>query len=345
MYSLITDAELEEELLQWLKQRSLDQKFLYIQEWANVYYDMVKEKSKEQKEQTGKFIWDSIRKFEDTKKDQKPTFFPNESLLSNFMKDRNYRSYPSCLISLWCGDARQEKRLLEELAKSHPQVSYFAVDSSKEMLQLAENNLKNIKLKKTFIQADFTQKKFSQEIDQRTKDKEIRIFSMLGSTLWNPNQTEIITSLHNMMWPSDLLRFDISTREKITEENTQIMINEYRAMLTDPSIQRRNLRLLAKHGLNIEEDGQLELAVGQEEELGITLLKYYYKFKKDTTLTIANENLKFLTNDRITLLHIRNYHTPKFLEFMNKMGFKLFDSQKQRDTEDITRTQFLFAKK
>lgn len=342
MYSLITDAELEEELLQGFKQRSLDQKSLYIQEGAKIYYETVDEKtSTKGKEMVGNWI----EKLEMIQTQNKLNFFPNGENLKNFMKDRSYWKYPCCLISLGCGNGGQEKPLLEELEKDCAELNYLWVDSSKEMLLLAEKNLQNISIPKEFIQADFTQKKFSQDINHRTKNKEIRIFALLWSTLWNPNQTEIISSLHNMMGENDLLWFDISTREKITEENTQTMINEYRAMLSEPSIQRRNLRLLKKYGLNIDEDGKLDLAIGKEEERGITLLKYYYKFRKDTKLTIANENLTFLADDRITLLHIRNYHTPKFLEFMDKMGFKLFDLQKQKDTEVATITQFLFAKK
>gem|GEM_PF-3440825 len=206
------------------------------------------------KDMEPKNIGGGIRKVYDSKQLYSPITFRRDHFLSEFMKTRPYRNYPSCLISLGCGDARQEKILLEELEVSHPHVQYIGVDSSKESLALAEQNLQNITLSKTFLQADFSHKRCSHEIDQLTKGTDIRIFSLLGSTFGNPNQTEIVTNLYNMMGESDLLRFDVATRDVITYENTAKLVNEYRAMLTQPAIQKRNLRILEKYGLQIEAD-------------------------------------------------------------------------------------------
>jgi len=51
-----------------------------------------------------------------------------------------------------------------------------------------------------------------------------------------------------------------------------------------------------------------------------------------------------LADEHIDLLHIRNYHTPSLLQFMQNMGFQLLDSKKQKDSLDNTITQFLYKK-
>jgi len=116
MYDVYTDKDFQEELLKGLKQRVLDQKFLYTQEGAQIYYELTDQKYKEKEEYTGRFMDKSIRKFIPT--DNRPSLLSNQHFLTDFIKTHSCRDSPCCIISLGCGDARQEALLLTHLSQT-----------------------------------------------------------------------------------------------------------------------------------------------------------------------------------------------------------------------------------
>jgi len=177
MYDVYTDKDFQEELLKGLKQRVLDQKFLYTQEGAQIYYELTDQKYKEKEEYTGRFMDKSIRKFIPT--DNRPSLLSNQHFLTDFIKTHSCRDSPCCIISLGCGDARQEALLLTHLSQTQKPTAYFAIDSSKSSLELAQKKLENINIPKTFIHADFTTQACKHAIEQHTQDYPVKVFSLL----------------------------------------------------------------------------------------------------------------------------------------------------------------------
>jgi len=143
IHSLISEELLEEELLTGLKKRNIDQKFEYMEEWALLYYANLEEDKDD-----WFFLDESSNTFHHPvkKKDKSKSAHDLSAVCANFMANRSYRNYWASLISLGCGNGHQEKMLLKFLDKIHPETVYYGVDSSRKMLEMATENLKDIKL-------------------------------------------------------------------------------------------------------------------------------------------------------------------------------------------------------
>ncbi|WP_338764583.1 class I SAM-dependent methyltransferase [Bernardetia sp. ABR2-2B] len=105
------------------------------------------------------------------------------------------------LISLGCGNGFQEKELLRTLVKSGYTVSYFGVDNSEAMLQLAKENLNEIDVIQNFICADFCleQEKIKESIEPFFASKSINLSMLMGKTISNFEPSSLLSALHKLL--------------------------------------------------------------------------------------------------------------------------------------------------
>jgi L-histidine Nalpha-methyltransferase len=173
-------------------------------------------------------------------------------LHSNGIRDRKYH-----YVSLGVGTGEKDTSILNLLLNSNPDLIYFPVDMSSEMLRLGvQQAIQGTKLKGNHvfpIQIDFSIERNILELrklfDNILNDHPI-IFSLLGNTLANFQQdTELLQTLAKLMRPNDKFLIEVATTEDLNEESAQKATKEYenaksfREFVTSALLQNTDLHI------------------------------------------------------------------------------------------------------
>ena len=301
--SLVSDLELDKELIDCLKNRSLEQKFLYLDEGADIYYQAVCDSSHK----------DDVGFSED---DKYYDFFTKQ-----FNKNQRF-----ALISLGCGNSLLEREVLRRLKREGYNFSYFGVDSSRPMLDLAVKNLADLGSNCHFLCADITQEDFRDELTQMTDDFDCRAFLFLGGTIGNVNQTHIIDSLYIILKRNDLLFLDIRIRRSLDNSEDLRLFNFYSSYLSNEKMRPFLLAPISCLGID-NNRGTLNLEMVKERSVGALLFKFIFLVNKKIVLKLRNEVIHLLPEEKIELLNIRAYYPDILTSFFKEHGFKLVQSK------------------
>ena len=300
--SLISDLELDKSLIDCLKNRDLEQKFFYTEEGADLYYGSYDHSAK------------SV-----------PVDFSSPEYYDLITKELK-KKQRIALVSLGCGDASSEKPLLKELKKDGYNFTYFAVDISRQMLDLAVSNLMNLGIDTQYLCADIMSKDFREEIIQLTADFDCRVFLFLGNTISNVNQTNIVDSLYSMLKKDDLLFLDLRIRRSLDNSEDLELFNFYSQYLQDPKKIKWLLGPLRSVGID-PNCGVLNLEMLKEKSVGAILLNFFFLFNKKVVIKARNEVIHFLPEERLDLLNIRAYYPDTLNNFFKEHGFRLVQSK------------------
>ena len=346
IHSILSDVDLEKELAMGLKKRVIDQKFHYMNEGAMNYYTSMESRKTRDKKlyDAWTFIDQSQEKYYKPQIENQKTY-KNNNIQFCYDTCKTYFDLwsPIAVISLWCGNAMEEKALLERLTEDWYSFEYYGVDSSKSMLELADQSLKDINIPKYLIHGDIMTEEFREEIKKMTAHITIRIFTFLWGTFINPNQTEITESLYNMMWMNDVLRTDMLVRDDDNEQNNELVYSRYLNFLNDETIIDKFFFPLQKVWITLE-DWIIEMVCEKEDQVWALLFKYYFTFNKKRVISYRNEILCFLEKDVIIINEIRKHHLDTFLHFMKKHGF-MIASKHIKTVDFLSRAHLFFIKK
>lgn len=307
--SLVSDLELDKEMIDCLKNRGLEQKFLYLDYGAKFYYEAYNKPSS-----------------------PSPVDFLAESyyelVAKQFKKKQNI-----ALISLGCGDASSEKIMLKKLKQEGYTFTYFGVDSSRQMLDLAVKNLAELKVENQFLCADIVSEDFCDEISQITDKYDCRAFLFLGGTISNVNQTNIIDSLYNVLKKNDLLFLDIRIRNSLDTSEDLQLFNFYSRYLHDKEMTQWLFSPLCSVGID-PSCGTLNLEMVKEKSIGAILFKFFFLFNKKFVIKLRNDVIHFLPEEKVELLHIRAYYPEDLNTFFKEHNFKLVQSLTNKEIRD-----------
>ncbi|HNW55677.1 MAG TPA: class I SAM-dependent methyltransferase [bacterium] len=307
--SLVSDLELDKEMIDCLKNRGLEQKFLYLDNGAKFYYEAY----------------------------GRPSEAPSvdllvksycEVIINQFKKKQHI-----ALISLGCGDASSEKIMLKKLKDEGFNFTYFGVDSSRQMLDLAVKNLAELKIDSQFLCADIVSEDFCGEISQLTDEFDCRGFLFLGGTISNFNQTNIIDSLYSVLKKNDFLFLDIRIRNSLDTTEDLQLFNFYSRYLKDKEIVQWLNRPLRDVGIDTN-CGTLNLEMVKEKSIGAILFKFSFLFNKKFVIRLRNDIIHFLPEERVELLHIRAYYPEDLNNFFKEHNFKLAQSLTNKEIRD-----------
>ena len=307
--SLVSDLELDKELIDCLKNRSLEQKFLYLDDGADFYYRAYNKPS------TPLPVDFSIEDYYDL-------------VAGQFKKKQHF-----ALVSLGCGDASSDRIMLKRLKREGYNFTYFGVDCSRQMLDLAVENLADLKINCKFLCADIVSEDFRDEIAQLTDDFDCRGFLFLGGTISNVNQTNIIDSLYSVLKKNDLLFLDIRIRNSLDNAEDLQLFNFYAKYLSDQEMVQWLQTPLRNVGID-SNCGTLNLEMVKEKSIGAILFKFFFLFNKKSVIKLRNEVLHFLPEERIELLHIRAYYPESLTAFFKEHDFKLVESRTNQQIRD-----------
>jgi len=316
IYKLDSDSDVLDELWTWLRNRNIEQKFIYFWEWGKLYYQ-----------------W----KFDYNEKNK--TEFLNQNFL-DFLEKNNILNTKqwSSIISLWCWDSIKEYSILKKL--NNKKINFIWVDSSEKMLEISRKNLKYIKNEKKFLCADFSKKSFRLELEQLTKDNKNRVFVFFSNTFWNIEHTNIIDILWNLLKKWEKIWLDVVVR-KWTWIKNDIEISK---MTSDIVLKKELSDKFFKNTLiNLWiNSSSIELFSRVKKENFINSLKFdfFYYFKDKQEIEIKWEKIIILPWEEIKFLQIYAYERDWFIKFFNEHWFDFIDS----NIKDF-RGQFLFQKR
>lgn len=314
IYNLISDAALSDELSYCLRNRTLEQKFLYMNKWASSYYDIVN---------TDGVYYGS---------------YPYELFVDFWKKHIFYKNKNMAIISLWCWNSEIESYIFEHLEHDY-NIDYYGVDSSKNMLELSLKRMKDIhNVEKNFICADFSTNEFKRELSQLTLNNEIKIFTFFSNTFWNINPNNIIDILYNLLKPGEKIWLDVRLRSgKSTKDNLKDFEKYYAYLSSNEMI---GLFLSPMEWLNITKElGEFSLRTKNVEHLEAINYQYSFVFNKKASITIKNETTTILPWEELKIVNIYTYDPDWLINFFEGHNFRLIQKFIQN-----SRWQFLFEK-
>ena len=327
LYYWTSDSQLEEELFQLVKRRELDQKFLYMKWWADYYY---------------KAVWWSDSKDWAQENDFHYWKQPYFDQLDKFVFSQ--KKWKWVLISLWCWSWYQEKRMLKKIADKWYNIDYIWNDCSREMINMAQKNLYDININKSYIYWDFTSTQFVNEINSLTKEYDYKIYAFMWCTYWNPNQTSITDSLYNILWEEDYLLLDLLSRSGDLSSDKMKLFERYRGILNNENMNKFRFSPLKRLKVPFS-NGKMILKTWTEESIWAFVFNFVFEFTKKTIIKFRNEKIHCLPWEHIKLITVRNYNIDVVKSFFDDHEFKSIDVKVSEYSWWLDVTQFLFKRK
>jgi len=135
-----------------------------------------------------------------------------KNFLASNINEINFPHKDIQLLVIGCSNLEKEIPYIERLAKKY-YIPLFAVDFSKELLNIALVNANKLRLKEfKAIQADFTSNSFFERFKEIRNDKVSLSVFFLGYTFCNYSTSISIQCLNEITIPGDLIVVDVCIR-------------------------------------------------------------------------------------------------------------------------------------
>jgi hypothetical protein len=315
IYNLISDWELNDELSYCLRNRTLEQKFLYLNGGAEFYYDIVN---------TDDVYYLSY----------KYDLFTEFWLKNIFSKNKHI-----AMVSLWCWNSAIETFIFDQIENDFD-IDYYWVDSSKNMLELSIKKMEKIKkTDKNFICADFSTNEFRRELSQLTIDSDERVFTFFSNTFWNIKPNNIIDILYNLLKSGEKIWLDVRLRSGKTTKDDLKDFEKYYWYLSNKEMLTLFLNPMESLGIS-KEDWIFGLNTQKIEPLEAVKYQYNFIFNHKKEISIKNEKTTILSWEELKIVNIYTYDPDWLIKFFEWHDFKLIDTLIKEG-----RWQFLFEKK
>lgn len=313
IYNLDSDSSILDELSSCIRNREINQKFLYINNWAKLYY----------KEKTSNQVYN------------KETL-TNKDFLDFFEKNQLHYDGKSTMISLWCWNSATEAYLYRNFDLSN--IKFLWVDSSESMLLESVKNFKDLDIDKQFMKADFSTREFRLELSQLTKWKWNRIFVFLSNTFWNISHTNIIDILWNLLHKWEQIWLDVRVRKWLTVQDDLKISEVFSQDLEREDFQNILVNVFHDYGVP-KENLKLKMKTIKTHTLWALKFIFSYKFLKKSHVNIKWEKLILLPDEEVKVQQIYAYDPEWLCNFFKEHWFKVIDSHTKG-----YRGQFLFEK-
>jgi len=316
IYNIISDSDITSEISQCLRNRYLDQKFLYDWEAASLYYKFYEE--------------DPL--FTHSKKNSDEL-----DIIWFWLKNCFKKGERVALISLWCWNSHIERDIFKNIWDDFD-IDYFWVDLSKDMLKLSEKNLENLNINKKLICADFSSEKFIDEIYKLTKKYDKRIFTFFSNTFWNINHTNIIDLLYNILNSWEQIWLDVRIRNGNSTKDDLEIFNIHKLDNNKTTLEKILGSVFVKNWIALE-NWYFSKVLKKEDSVNALKLEFYFNLKNKLVIDIKWQKITLLPWEKIKCQQIY-YHDPeKLIDFFKEHNFRLVDKEIKWH-----RWQFLFEK-
>ena len=195
------------------------------------------------------------------------------------------------------------------------------MDSSREMLALAQAKLENESFPRTFLLGDFTQPNFRETCDELLTNFETRIYAIIGGTFGNFDQAGIAAKLSDLLSTGDYIYLDLVPKPETAAELAQL---EQRFLQLKVNYQRFFSSVLTR--LCMPEDAG-EIVSETTSDPGLDTLRCTFSFcaREMVHFHCFGETVPLYPGETIDLLTIRAYEPAKLRQFMAARGFRYVD--------------------
>jgi len=225
-------------------------------------------------------------------------------------------------VSLGCGNAGPEKPLLHAAQAAGYPVAYFGVDSSRTMLNLAQQNLADEPFSKKFVLADILRPDFVDKWHPLVAGYDTQVYAMLGGTFGNFEQTVIAEALARIVPAGDYLYLDVVPQFETPDKNEEL---RNRLVHLPQNLSLFFANLLEKLCID-QTAGEL---VGEEiYEEDVDALRYVASFRVREALEFPcfGGIVRCLPGESIELMNVRAYKPTALQKFMADWGFRYLDT-------------------
>jgi L-histidine Nalpha-methyltransferase len=247
---------------------------------------------------------------------------------SNNLPDQKYH-----YVSLGVGTGEKDQFILSFLLNTNPDLFYFPVDMSSEMLRLGvQQATQRSQIKGSHvlpIQIDFSIERNVSELrkllDRVLNDTPV-LFSLLGNTLANFQQdTKLLQNLSKLMRGQDKFLIEVATTEDLNEEAAQKAAEEYariksfREFVTSALLQNTDLHI-DLNSVFFEDSIETDKAI---------LIKILYRNLTGNNIQVTLPDrsvMNFEDQDTIGLLLTRKYTSTGIHKIISDSKLVLVDS-------------------
>lgn len=262
---------------------------------------------------------------------------------TNFIKEHvlkpEHKNKRIAFISIGAGKDDMGKVVVRNMCNENFSIDYYGVDSSEEMLELLRINFEKESFSCTPVLADFSDYDFKSNLKKVLQTEyDFKIFAFFGGTVGSITLTNVVDTFQNILAPGDYLWSDCVLQKDTTHTARLERFNYYLSFFEDKDVSEFLLGPLKE--LGIENDhGELFLKTKLEKVTGSVLYIFGFMFKNKVKIKYSDNDIIFLPNEEMLLLHIRDYQALPFISFFEEHNLKsLAHWQKS------TLGQFLFQK-
>lgn len=218
------------------------------------------------------------------------------------------------IIDIGPGNGQPVIPLLQPLKKIGVHFRYVPVDISKEMLNLAIENVKksfsDIETKP--IHLDFELGNFAEETYKLRAGGFQNLMLFLGSTLGNQSdRSRVLTNFRDSMTSDDFLIIGV---ELVNLYKIEKILKQYHGKENEDFIFTVAEHLDIKH-----EDGEFEIRFNNE----FHQVEMYFHFVKDKKIHFSSEDIIFEKDDKLLLGHSHKFTEWIFAKVLSEVGFRI----------------------
>jgi uncharacterized SAM-dependent methyltransferase len=236
---------------------------------------------------------------------------------------------PFHYVCLGAGTGHKDRQVLETLLIDNPDLFYFPIDISSEMLRLATSaSTKGLAIAGHQIipvQLDFA---INENLVELTKllrsvvgDEPI-LYSLLGNTMANfDDDAEMLASLTAMLRPQDRFLLEVATTDEVTDDLAREVVEEYARSRAYKEFVTS--ALLHNSDLTIDMDSvQFRGSVEPGRALKVKVI-YQNRSGGDIQMTLPDRTrVLFPDNDTILLQITRKYARKALDEILKRVGLR-----------------------
>jgi len=297
-------SEMEEQFLQCLRDRDIPSRFSY---WGK-------------KESTGWLNVCSSNDYSVYCKGEKMIKQYAESIVKSVMKvgiDYNF-------ISLGIGNGVKDSYIIDSFLKELKKIKYFPIDISWDMVNEGVKNLRQKNLDIVAYVADFED---FHDISTRIRSSyaSSHFISILGNTLGNFGQVEVLNNIRNGMVQNDYLLLEITMREQVGSKTKGENLTDIVGSYNNDDYKNFVFSPLEKVGF-VKSDGVIEVEYGPNQFYPkLYSIELWFRLKKDKLVHYHGQEIVFKKDERIRLYVSHKYTYENIRELLDGNGFQMCD--------------------
>lgn len=235
------------------------------------------------------------------------------------------------LVGLGSCNGMKDIILLKEFLKNHKS-GLFLVDQSKEIIDGTLNSITDISVPKEVFIANITKPNLTMISNYLRKHYfPVNFYTLLGNTLGNYSQAEIIKTFRDSMYPEDFLLVEAHVLSESSADQEAQQIDEIISNYNNEAYNEQIILSLSHANIQ-KSDGIIEVEYATNAYFPkITVIEHYFKFKRNKVIRYLNEDIYFAKGERILVSYSNKYTLKSLSEIITDHGLKIVKTFDFRD--------------